>query len=45
MLKGGGEGLHNAIQRIGGYPTRVEELLSQPRYLLPLIMATFVVFI
>jgi NADH:ubiquinone oxidoreductase subunit 5 (subunit L)/multisubunit Na+/H+ antiporter MnhA subunit len=45
VLKGGGEGLHNAIQRIGGYLTRVEELLGQPRYLLLLIMATFVVII
>jgi NADH:ubiquinone oxidoreductase subunit 5 (subunit L)/multisubunit Na+/H+ antiporter MnhA subunit len=45
VLKGGGEGLHNAIQKIGGYATRVEELLSQPRYLLLLIMATFVVII
>ena len=45
VLKSGGEGLHNAIQRIGGYATRIEELLSQPRYLLLLIMATFVVII
>lgn len=43
VLKGGGEGLVQAIQRIGALLNRIEQLLSHPRYLLLLIMATFVV--
>ncbi|MEN8165954.1 MAG: proton-conducting transporter membrane subunit [Pseudomonadota bacterium] len=45
VLKGGGEGLVNTIQRVGARLQKVEELLSQPRYLLLLIMATFAVII
>jgi hypothetical protein len=45
VLKGGGEGMMEAIQRIGAYATRIEQLLAQPRYLLLLIMATFVVIL
>ena len=45
VLKGGGEGLKAAIERIGKYAVMIEQLLSQPRYLLLLIMATFVVII
>jgi hypothetical protein len=45
VLQGAGEGLKGAINLLGGYLKRVEDLLSQPRYLLLLIMATFVVII
>ncbi len=45
VLKGGGEGLINTIQRVGGQLQKIEVLLSQPRYLLLLIMATFAVII
>ena len=45
VLKGGGEGLKEGIERIGRYALLVERLLSQPRYLLLLIMATFAVII
>jgi NADH:ubiquinone oxidoreductase subunit 5 (subunit L)/multisubunit Na+/H+ antiporter MnhA subunit len=45
VLRGGGEGLTSAIQRIGGHLNKVEHLLSQPRYLLLLIMATLVVIL
>ncbi len=45
VLKGGGEGMVDAIRRIGAYATRIEQLLAQPRYLLLLIMATFVVIL
>jgi NADH:ubiquinone oxidoreductase subunit 5 (subunit L)/multisubunit Na+/H+ antiporter MnhA subunit len=45
VLKGGGEGLKDAIDLIGKYVVLIEGLLSQPRYLLLIIMATFVVII
>lgn len=45
VLRGGGEGLMEFIQHIGTYARRIEELLSQPRYLLLLIMATFAVIL
>lgn len=45
VLKGGGEGLLNAIARLGTLLNRVEGLLSQPRYLVLLILATFVVIL
>ena len=45
VLKGGGEGLREGIERIGKYALLIEQLLSQPRYLLLLIMATFAVII
>ena len=45
VLKGGGEGLQEIIERVGKYALLIEFLLSQPRYLLLLVMATFVVII
>jgi hypothetical protein len=45
VLRGAGEGLLEALQRIGLYATRIEGLLSQPRYLFLLIMATFAVIL
>ncbi len=45
VLRGGGEGLVEAIHRIGAYAMQIEQLLSQPRYLLLLIMATFAVIL
>lgn len=45
VLKSGGEGLLAALTLVGRYLLRIEQLLSQPRYLLLLIMATFVVII
>lgn len=45
VLRGGGEGLVEAIQRVGAFAARIEQLLSQPRYLLLLIMATFAVIL
>jgi hypothetical protein len=45
ILKGGGEGLLKAIQLLGGYLSRIDLLLSQPRYLLLMIMATLVVIL
>jgi hypothetical protein len=34
-----------AIRRIGAFAIRIDRLLSQPRYLILLIMATFVVIL
>ena len=45
VLKSSGEGLLKVLNVIGHYLLQVEELLSQPRYLILLIMATFVVII
>ena len=45
VLHGGEQGLQNLIQRLGGYLMEVERLLSQPRYLLLLILASFVVIL
>jgi len=45
VLKGGGEGLLGLIERLGFYANHIERLLSQPRYLLLLIMATFIVIL
>jgi hypothetical protein len=45
VLHGGGEGLLKGLEHIGSYLLRVEELLAQPRYLMLMIMATFVVII
>ena len=45
VLKSGGEGLLKLLNIIGHYLLQVEELLSQPRYLILIIMATFVVII
>lgn len=43
ILKGSGEGLMKAMNFLGKYLELIDELLMQPRYLLVLIMATFVV--
>jgi hypothetical protein len=43
VLKGSGEGLMNGLDYIGRYIEKVDTLLSKPRYLLVLIMATFVI--
>ena len=45
VLKSGGEGLLKLLNLIGHYLLQIEELLSQPRYLMLLILATFVVII
>ena len=45
ILQGGGEGLLKLINRLGRYMLTVEQLLSQPRYLIVLIVITFVVII
>ncbi len=45
VLKGGGEGLVNAIQRVGSQLQKVEQLLSHPRYLVLFVMATFAVIL
>ena len=43
ILKGSGEGLMKAMNFFGKYFELIDDLLMQPRYLLVLIMATFVV--
>jgi hypothetical protein len=43
ILKGSGEGLINGRNFAGKYLELVDKLLSHPRYVLILIMATFVV--
>ncbi|MCP3848873.1 MAG: hypothetical protein GY694_01355 [Gammaproteobacteria bacterium] len=45
VLKSGGDGLLKLLNIIGHYLLQIEELLSQPRYLMLLILATFVVII
>ena len=45
VLRGGGEGLQRLIHLLGGYLLQVDELLTRPRYLLLLIMATLVVIL
>jgi NADH:ubiquinone oxidoreductase subunit 2 (subunit N) len=45
VLRGGGEGLLQLIQHVGRYLTRIDQFLGQPRYLLLMIMATFVVIL
>ena len=45
VLKGSGEGLIKLIQYLGKYLENIDHLLMQPRYLLVLIMATFVVIL
>ena len=45
VLRGGGEGLQRLLHLLGGYLQQVDELLTQPRYLLLLIMATLVVIL
>ncbi|MCK5895837.1 MAG: hypothetical protein KAG20_03465, partial [Cocleimonas sp.] len=43
VLKGSGEGLMHGLDYIGHYIEKIDTLLSKPRYLLLLIMATFVI--
>lgn len=43
ILKGGGEGLMRGVTRIGKHMQNIESLLSQPRYLIVLIVVTFMV--
>lgn len=45
VLRGGGEGLIRTLRYLGAYALRIETLLESPRYLLLLIMATFVVIL
>jgi NADH:ubiquinone oxidoreductase subunit 5 (subunit L)/multisubunit Na+/H+ antiporter MnhA subunit len=45
VLRGGGEGLLKNLHRIGGVLERVEQLLSTPRYLIVLVVITFVVIL
>jgi NADH:ubiquinone oxidoreductase subunit 5 (subunit L)/multisubunit Na+/H+ antiporter MnhA subunit len=45
VLRGGGERAGAVLRELGGYLQRVDELLSQPRYLVLLIVATFVVIL
>lgn len=43
VLKGSGDGLMHGLDYMGQYIEKIETLLSKPRYLLVLIMATFVI--
>jgi NADH:ubiquinone oxidoreductase subunit 5 (subunit L)/multisubunit Na+/H+ antiporter MnhA subunit len=43
VLKGSGDGLISALQRIGGYLVRIDYLLSRPRYLWLFITLTLLV--
>jgi NADH:ubiquinone oxidoreductase subunit 5 (subunit L)/multisubunit Na+/H+ antiporter MnhA subunit len=43
VLKGGDEGIFNLIQRLGSGLMNIESLLSEPRYLILLIVVTFIV--
>ncbi len=45
VLRSGGDGLLKVINFLGQYIQQIEQLLSHPRYLLLMIMATFVVII
>jgi len=45
VLRGGGEGLMRTLRHLGRYALRIERLLENPRYLMLLIMATFVVIL
>jgi hypothetical protein len=45
VLKGGDKGILNLIERLGGSLEKIEDLLSQPRYLILLILATMVVIL
>ncbi|MES9947004.1 MAG: proton-conducting transporter membrane subunit [Candidatus Thiodiazotropha sp.] len=45
VLRGGGEGLLKNLHRVGSVLQRVEQLLSTPRYLIVLVVATFVVIL
>lgn len=45
VLKGGDDGLQNMIIRLGLVFTKIDELLSRPRYLLLMLLITFVVIL
>lgn len=45
VLKGSGEGLIKSLHHVGSYLLRIDQLLTQPRYLWLMILATFVVII
>ncbi|MBF0369405.1 MAG: hypothetical protein HQL52_08125 [Magnetococcales bacterium] len=45
VLRGGGEGLTHTLRRIGDRLIRIDQLLSEPRYLLLLIAITFVIIL
>jgi len=45
VLKGSGESLLKLINYLGKYLENIDKLLMQPRYLIVLIMATFVVIL
>lgn len=45
VLKGSGEGLVKTLHGIGNYLLRIDQLLTQPRYLWLLILVTFIVII
>jgi hypothetical protein len=45
VLKGGDQGLFNLVQRIGNGLVKIETLLSEPRYLILLIVITFIVIL
>jgi len=45
VLKTGSEGLMKIIRHLGAYVSQIETLLSQPRYLIILVVATFVVIL
>ena len=45
VLRGGGQGLLEAIRRLGEHANQVEDLLARPRYLVLMILATFAVIL
>lgn len=45
VLRGGGEGMFSTLQRLGKFLQQIDYFLSQPRYLLVLIVVTFVVIL
>jgi NADH:ubiquinone oxidoreductase subunit 5 (subunit L)/multisubunit Na+/H+ antiporter MnhA subunit len=45
VLKGGDEGIFNLVQRLGNGLMKIESLLSEPRYLILLIVITFIVIL
>jgi NADH:ubiquinone oxidoreductase subunit 5 (subunit L)/multisubunit Na+/H+ antiporter MnhA subunit len=45
VMREGGAGLMATLQRIGALLERVEQLLTEPRYLILLVMATFAVIL
>ena len=44
-MKGGGENLTALLEQLGGYMAKFENLLAQPRYLLLMVVATFIVIL